>query len=86
MLNSYENLWGPVIKEYVSVFEISALESRNLIISGTNLNIFLYSIAAMHFCLTIQYHPTLKYANCKRKKISNQARFVLNKKKLASKG
>lgn len=70
----------------MSVFEISALESKNLIISGTNLNIFLYFIAVIHFCLTTRYHPTLTYANCKGKKISNQARFLLHKKKLASKG
>lgn len=44
------------MKQYMSVFETSGLDGKDLIISGTNLNIFLYFIAAMHFCLT--YHRT----------------------------
>lgn len=70
------------MKEYMSVFETSGLESKDLVISGTNLNIFLYSVAAMHSCLTIPQNPILTYANCiGKKKIGNQAIFVLCFKK-----
>lgn len=72
------------MKEYMSVFETSGLESKDLVISGTNLNIFLYSVAAMHSCLTIPQNPILTYANCigKKKLVTRQyLSYVLKKRK-----
>lgn len=54
---------------------------KDLIISGTNLNLSLYSIAAMHFCLTIPYNPSLTYANCTGKKFGNPVRLALRKRR-----
>lgn len=54
------------MKEYMSVFETSGLEGKDLIISGTSLNIFLYSIAAKHFCLTTE--PNANICKLHRKK------------------
>lgn len=79
------------MKIYMVYYEKkTCLENKDLITSGTNLNVFLYSIAAMRFCLTIPCHPTLTMSKLHReKKIGNQARFALNQKKemkLVSKG